>query len=102
MKNLIAEHEKLVHVRKVEDVPQDKHYTIIVYENVSRSEPSYDHADKYDTYQALEVSHYVTKSSQIWKDEILQLEQKKEKYVAFVVDKIAKVKLNVSVDLDIK
>lgn len=92
----------LVKIDKPEDVPVDKHYTIIIYETVTRSEPSYDHAGQYDSYQALEVSHYVTKSSQVWKDEILRLEQKKEKYVAFVVDKIAKVKLNVSVDLDIK
>lgn len=104
MKNL---NECIESIKDSKSLPKQKHYVIVIFGKETRSEQDYDHADKYYTYEAVNIEYLVILNEKIWKDKILKLESDKsysgkQDYAAFVVDKIAEVKLNVSVDIDIK
>ncbi len=101
----------MVKVEDPKNIPPGKHYAIMVYTPETRSEyeaPWHERDRGVGTYRTtsyVDVQHWVTTNKEIWQKHILQMERgesrtgKNAKYVAFVVDMVAKVELNVSVDI---
>lgn len=102
----------MIQITDPNKLPSGKHYAIMVYVEESHStyEPPWHERDKgvgsYYTEKYIQIQHWVTTNEEVWKQKILELETgrghtTKQKYVAFVVDKVANVKLNVNVDVRI-
>lgn len=99
----------LVQVTSPDQVPSNKHYAILIYvpETSTDYEPPYHPRDKVGTYttrSVIDVQHWVTENREIWEQRIVELERGesrvgKAKYVAFAVDKLAKVELKVSIGI---
>lgn len=100
----------MIRIENPDNLPNVKHYVIMVY--VPDSRTSYEApwhpretTGTYSTTNFIDVQHWVTTNREVWEKKIFEMERgesrcgKGAKYSAFVVDKLASVKLNVSVDV---
>jgi len=102
----------LTQVKDPKNIPAVKHYAILIYVQESRTEyeAPYHERDKggtYNTVNYVDIQHWVTTDRKLWEEKLCMLEKGesrvgKQKYAAFVVDKLAKVELKVSVNVDIE
>lgn len=104
----LRELSSLVKVTKPSDVPTQTHFAVCVYDSESvtipgdersRTNPGHGYPEHTETYSTFK--HYVTTSKTDWLkliEALVEDEDYKDKFVAFEVMKVAKVKTKVVVE----
>jgi hypothetical protein len=90
----------LVRVVKAEQVPTAHHYAIITYDVQSNYHAAEGHGYPAYTSQDNVVEHFITKSRNIWENEIIRLDERKVKFVAFEVSGLVTLKKTVTVNIE--
>lgn len=88
--------------REAKDIPTGHHYAILVFTSVSSYEAPWHPRDNgQGTYSETPVTnYYVTTNREEWEKQIVRFDERKEKFVAFEVNGLAKLTKKVSITIE--